>query len=119
MGDTMINVPVDEAYAFDMLSIMEIKAQKSPDTADGFKKFLSVIRAQLGDELTTDIRISKPYIDLLEANGLVFDLVERMDQGSEVSGNLVHSLNMKRFHAKRQLQFVFFGQELAERKTVK
>lgn len=114
----MINIKVDEAYAFDMLAIMEIKKSKSTVDSMIFYEFLETIRYQLGDELTSDIRASESYRELLAANQLVFDMVEQINAGQRLGAEVVHEGNMARYRAKKKLQFLFFGQDLNERKTV-
>lgn len=114
----MIAVGVDEAYAFDMLCILEIKRERSAKDKWNFAHFLSDIRRQLGDELTSEIRASETYVQLLATNQKVFDLVERITQGEELAAKEVHDANMERFYLKRKLQMLFFGDDLNEQKTV-
>ena len=114
----MIIIKVDEAYAFDMLAIMEIKKDKSVQDTINFYEFMENLKLQLGDELTSDIRASESYRELLAANQLVFDMVEQINLGEKLAAEVVHEGNMARFRAKKKLQYLFFGQDLNERKTV-
>ena len=116
----MMKIEVDEAYAFDMLAIMELKAEYSPTDMNKIIKeeFLKTIRKQLGNELTSDIRASYEYSQLLDANRKAYLLVDRIFADEEFSAHLVHNANMERYQWKRKIQHNFFGQDLNEQKTV-
>ena len=115
----MITIQVDEAYAFDMLAILELKKNRSEADETNYDLFLSNISRQVGMTLTGDIMISDVYEDLLRANKEVFDYVEQICAGDSLDAAIVHNSNMKRFHLKKKLQASFFGGDLNERKTVK
>ena len=117
----MINLHVDESFAFDYLSILMVKLKKKADEQNA--KNVSVckehLQKQIGQELMDKILSSQEFIDLVDANELVFDLVEkaRYDFPATVTAKDVDAGNMERYFAKKNLQKTFFNNELAEVKT--
>lgn len=116
----MIKIEVDEAYAFDMLAIAELKAKYKPTPQNRLNTTLmtTVIQDQITPELFTAIRESEPYEALLEANQTAYLLVDRIATGEKIGAEMVHNANMKRYHCKSKIQAVFFGKSLNEQKTV-
>lgn len=114
----MISVWVDEAYCFDMLSILELKMGNSDQDMLNYTQFLQNMVDQLGADLTRDIILSDEYRYLLGANQRVFDLIEQIMLGSDMSALTVHEANMERFVGKQKLQQAHFNRALLERKTV-
>jgi hypothetical protein len=122
----MIKISVDEAYAFDMLSILQIKAGKSDFDLNNYTIFLYGIYEELPKNIVNAVLISKEYTAMVEANQAVFDLIERVVTEQEyaipddwVTALTVHNANMKRFYAKKALQEKFFEENLTELKTVR
>ena len=120
----MINISVDEAYAFDMLAILQIKSSKSEEDYVNYVDFLTHIVGQLG-EVAQVILLSDEYGMMLKANQNVFNLIDEVVSEPDfiyacdrINAITVHRANMKRFHAKKALQEKFFGNDLMERKTV-
>lgn len=113
----MLKIEVDEAYAFDMLAILELKLPRSGADAANYVAFLACIESQVGVEKTREILHSQEYAKLLGANGTVFNMIERIGAGQQLDALEVHRANMERFHGKKALQEAFFGGSLAERKT--
>jgi hypothetical protein len=113
----MLKIEVDEAYAFDMLAVLEIKCCRSGTDAMNFAQFLDVIEQQLGVEPTRRIIHSAEYNQLVNANRVVFDMIEQICAGQKLDALAVHEANMGRFVGKKALQAKFFGVELTERKT--
>ena len=116
----MIKIEVDEAYAFDMLAIMELKAEYSGTEQNNAiaTEFFKVIKGVLGENLAYNIKISEEYRNLLEANREAYLLIDQIVAGAQIGAEQVHHANMERHHWKGQLQQHFFGQDLTEQKTV-
>ena len=123
----MLRVYVDEAAAFDMLAILHLKAQVSGDWT-AYNSFLGPIEEQIDTHTYLKVMASSEYLDLIQANRRVFELIDQIvsdekDSTPEYYTKLfaitVHNANMKRFHAKKALQAKFFSNDLTEQKTVK
>ena len=115
----MLRVYVDEAAAFDILAILYLKAQVSKHFT-AYNDFADVMVEQLTSDIFVKIRNSEEYLELIQANRRVFELVDDLDAGDiELRALDVHKANMKRFYAKKSLQAKFFGNDLTEQKTVK
>lgn len=112
----MINLEVDEAYAFDYLSILQLKHEHSGNA--GFVRCYETLVKQLGVELMHKIVSSPEYGRVLDANRKVFWIIEEMRETSfTIDARLVDRMNTERFNAKKQLQKVFFNNEVTEFKT--
>lgn len=108
----MIDIRVDEAYAFDYLSILQIKNNK-----DNFNNCRDYITDQVGKNNYDEIVRSDEYQSLVDANQEVFDLVEKIRKGETVTGLELDNANMARYYTKQALQKKFFNNELTETKT--
>lgn len=115
----MLQISLDEAYVFDILSIHHVKLDKAsdnPDKYDVVKKsfdFLSdEIKNQIGEPTFLLILNSDEYINLKRANEIVFDLVDRANE-TELS-RITAEANLNRFRLKTKLQDKFFSQKLTE-----
>lgn len=120
----MLRIYIDEAAAFDMLAILELKKGKSPNGEDNYNDFLEVIHSQINHEYLHRILSSDEYKELYTANAQVFDLIDEVvsdtcHPSDRLDALTVHNANMKRFYAKKALQEKFFGNALTEQKTVK
>lgn len=114
----MIKLPVDEAYAFDYLSILEVKKNRinSPETQKTFEDCRSSLINQIGN-LCLEILLSEEYSLLLDSNSKTFDAVDMARYGN-ISAKEVDSLNMERYRRKINLQKKFFPRSsLKEIKT--
>tara|TARA_B110000483_G_C18053169_1_gene487364 strand:- start:393 stop:737 length:345 start_codon:yes stop_codon:yes gene_type:complete len=114
----MIKISVDEGYAFDYLSILEIKSRKIKQnkTLSSFKECKKFINSQLSGELFNKIYNSNEYSACLKANQETFNAVEKARYG-KIPSKKVDDLNMERYAAKSNLQKKFFNNELSESKT--
>jgi len=110
----MIKINVDEGYAFDYLSILEIKSTKIKEnkTLFYFRECKNFLNSQLNGELFNKIYNSNEYSACLKANQETFDAVERARYG-KISSKEVDNLNMKRYAAKSNLQKKFFNNKLS------
>jgi hypothetical protein len=114
----MIKVDIDEASAFDMLAILEIKRVKGGEQAENnYTSLATTIKEHLGEALFGRILRSKDYVNLVMANSLVFSYVDLLNNDNNVLPALdVHKANMARFRFKKYLQERFFDKELTEQK---
>jgi hypothetical protein len=113
----MINLLCDEAYAFDYLSILEVKRDMDPsNSSKSFTYFecASHLQKQLNDKFKTIID-SVEYKELYDKNVKVFKLIDRLRAHENISAATIDDANMERFFAKMRLQHKFFsGAELKE-----
>lgn len=113
----MINLPVDEAYAFDYLSILFIKKDINDHCLNMWIQCSNYINKQMDDNLWNEIINSSEYLDLIAINKDVFDAVEKARYGS-ISAKEVDDKNMQRYRQKIKLQNKFFtDSQLSESKT--
>lgn len=114
----MINLNVDEGYAFDYLSILEVKFENinNPQTSKSFKYCKSFLKSQIDSNLFDLIYNSKEYLECKKANQLTFYAVEKARYG-KISAKEVDDSNMRRYNAKINLQKKFFKNEVSEHKT--
>ncbi len=106
----MISLLVDEAHAFDFLTILMVKG------SDDLERHKDYVRMQVPQVDT--IVTSEEFNRLLRANQEVYEMVELASQDKCRAIEVVR-LNQERFNAKKELQRVFFGNNLTEVKTSK
>lgn len=111
----MIDICVDEAYAFDYYAIMELKFQKGAIPEFLLKKIEYKITKQLGVELFQTIIESSEYKKLYETNSNTFDAVDKA-KTNQVTAQEVDRTNYERMMAKKALQSKFFENVLSEQK---
>jgi hypothetical protein len=111
----MINLLVDEAYAFDYLSILEVKRRIRPETQVNWEICFSNIKYQIGEEQVNIIINSIEYKNMVEANQITFDAVEKA-KNNLIPAKEVDQANMLRYTRKLELQSKFFPNKITERK---
>ncbi len=118
----MIKLEVPEAFAFDYLSILEIKWAN--DTANFEKNQQSVrcyiqLELEVGTTLMRGVMSSDEYRQLSFTNAAMYNAVEKARYGKdgEINPKEWDILNMNRHKAKQELQKKWFGNELTETKT--
>lgn len=111
----MILLQVDEAYAFDYLSILDLKRQKFSKNHDAWIKCYKFLQNQFESEKWLSMIYSKEYKDMIEANLLTFDAVDKA-KNNEVSAQHVDFCNYQRYIAKQEFQKKFFDNNLSELK---
>lgn len=109
----MIKITVDEAYAFDFYSILEIKKSFGMSVEEQLVEYRKEISSQLSDELFYEIYESKEYADLLFCNRLTFEAVDKA-KSDEVKASYVDECNYRRTVAKKKLQQKFFNEGISE-----
>jgi hypothetical protein len=111
----MINIQVDEAYAFDMLSILEVKYENksTQQNLDNLHELSQSIEDQVGAGIFVQILDSSEYERLYWANASLFQAIDEIKKG-EVSAKEIDDLNYERWKHKNELQKKFFGRETGE-----
>lgn len=109
----MVKISVDEAYAFDYLSILEIKKEKGSDIENYINHIKKELIEQINVEKFENIINSQEYFDLLDSNKLTFDAVDKA-KTDEVSASYVDVCNYQRMISKKNLQSQFFSKSLNE-----
>ena len=124
----MIMIEVDEAFAFDMLAIMQIKSSKSDADLNNYTIFLTGIYDEIPHNIVNAVLKSDEYGAMIDANQKVFNLIDQVvsdeknstpEYYTKLFAITIHEANMKRFYAKQALQEKFFENNLTERKTVR
>ncbi len=114
----MIAIQVDEGYAFDHLSIIEVKLDCSPSHVNEKNHgdaSANIIR-QIGHDLFHQIVESKDYMNLYDCNKKIFKLVDDAKEDL-VTASEVDNANYERFVLKKALQEKFFGSQIKEVKV--
>jgi hypothetical protein len=107
----MVNILVDEGYAYDVLAICKVKCIKNLlNCNENFNVINDSLKNQLL-ELHEEIIASIEYLDLVNANIETFNAVEQARYGT-ISAKEVDDLNMKRFICKKNLQLKFFPKSI-------
>jgi hypothetical protein len=110
----MINLNVDEAYAFDYLSILEIKKEKSSNNTQWLDCWL-YLQNQFESQKWLSMIHSEEYKNMIKANLLTFDAVDKA-KNNEVTAQHVDYCNYQRHTAKQNFQKKFFNNNLCELK---
>lgn len=119
----MIDIPVDESYAYDVLSIAAVKvAKKAGDriNLDNHRRLEVRIGKQVGWDLHCQIAASLEYEQLYQTNLALFNHIDAMKTRQEQlgDGQAVDWFNYRRYTLKRQLQERFFpDRPLTEQKV--
>jgi hypothetical protein len=108
----MIELIVDESYAFDYLSILQIKSEISNNT-EKFDLIYQDLKSKL--DIFDIIIKSKEYKDVYNANKKIFEAVD-LAKENKVDAKYVDVCNYERYIVKVKLQNKFFGNDLIEKK---
>lgn len=111
----MINILVDEAYAFDYLSILHIKSKKKIEYYDAWIDCYKYLKNQFNEEKWLSLINSKEYCNIIKANELTFEAVDKA-KTNEVTAQHVDYCNYQRHTAKQNFQKKFFNSNLSELK---
>lgn len=109
----MISLNVDEAYAFDYLSILEVKKRKNPLITNDWSKCYVNLQTQFDSEKWFSMINSQEYNNMINANELTFDAVDKA-KNDEVTARHVDYCNYQRHIAKQNFQKKFFNSNLSE-----
>ncbi len=111
----MINILVDEAYAFDYLSILDIKYKKKLDYHDAWINCFKYLKEQFDEEKWLSMICSDEYKNIIKANELTFAAVDKA-KNNKVTAQYVDYCNYQRYLAKLNFQKKFFTSNLSEQK---
>jgi hypothetical protein len=108
-------LPVDLAYAFDYMAILQVKLDWGLNVRDELDRVEAFLRIQCPD--LDKIRASAEYHSLYKANHATYIAVDKAWK-NEVDARFVQIANKARFTAKRRLQKRFWpDQSLSETKS--
>lgn len=114
----MINLLVDEAYAFDFISVLDIKKNNSEKDQKNFDITCEYIKSQIGEQLFKNIINSQTYNEMVEANKIIYNLIDDIRiHHVNMDAKIVDDANNQRFFLKKKLQEKFFNDNLTESKT--
>jgi hypothetical protein len=111
----MIFIEVDEAYAFDYLSILQVKKQKSSSAIETWSRCYLNLQTQFDSKKWFLMINSEEYENMIKANLLTFDAVDKA-KNNEVTAQHVDYCNYQRHTAKQNFQKKFFNNNLCELK---
>lgn len=105
----MIKVSVDYGYAFDMLSILEVKKENNSNNInlENYERLYNEIKDQINTKLFDKIIRSLEYLNLKNINKKVFDLIDIVKNDNGLAKE-VDEANYQRYIAKTNLQKVYF-----------
>ena len=117
----MIKISLDEAYAFDMLAILEVKisnlsGEKLAKTLEKMSDMIEEFVEQIGRDKYNQIIYSVEYEKMIKANHKVFELIDKskFDDGL---AKVTDDANFERHIAKVAFQKRFFDSDLTEFKN--
>jgi hypothetical protein len=110
------NLKVSESYAMDFLAILRIKSHqtKTEESQRLFDECYLSLLEQGGENFLAAYR-SDLYLDLIQANLDVFNMVNQIKKGG-IDARVVDELNYERYLAKQAIQDKFFGGGKSEEK---
>jgi len=117
----MIKISLDEAYVFDLLSILDLKKDKSKNTEaninhiGNYNNLYAEVSFQISEDFLKEILASQEYQELKSTNLKVFDLVDLGLKDDGLAG-ITAKENYQRFILKNKLQKKFFKNNLKEAK---
>lgn len=114
----MIKISIDEGFAFDVLSISQVKLEKCNNSLlkklnDNFEKLKSEISNEIGEDKLLSILGSEEYQSLKDANQYVFELVDKTKLDNGLAREVDES-NYNRYLKKINLQRKFFNNPVTE-----
>ncbi len=109
----MVTLLVDEGYAFDYLSILDVKKNIRPEVEPNWHFCFLFLEKQFGKNKMQQIINSLEYIDLIEANKITFEAVNKAKENL-ISAKEVDDLNLLRYEKKIALQNKFFTNQVSE-----
>lgn len=118
----MIEILVDEAYAFDYLAILNVKSLKFPTEKNirNLQDCFNHISNQVGHDDMNRMINSDEYRNLITINTKTFDLIDWLRDGEQISAKTIDDANMERYYKKKAFQERFFPNSLlTEAKIIK
>lgn len=113
-----VNLYVDLAYAFDFLSILQVKADQLQDdiSLNNFNYQKDYIEKQVKPPLFKKIIDSKEYENLYSINKNLWDSINLI-KTKKITAKYIDDLNYQRWIIKNKLQKRFFKTKTSEQKT--
>ena len=117
----MLKISLDEAYVFDMLSVIDVKmknldGEKLLKTIEKYSDMVEEVVEQIGKEKFDQISQSLEYQKMVFANQKVFELIDESKNDTGLA-KITDDANYERHIAKMALQKRFFNSELTEVKN--
>ena len=117
----MLQVSLDEAYVFDMLSVFDVKlknldGEKLAKTIEKYSDMRKEVIDQMGENKYNQIVSSLEYQKMVFANQKVFELIDESKHDTGLA-KVTDDANYERHVAKMALQKRFFDTELTEVKN--
>ena len=117
----MLQVSLDEAYVFDMLSVFDVKlknldGEKLAKTIEKYSDMREEVIDQMGEDKYNQIVSSLEYQKMVFANQKVFELIDESKHDTGLA-KVTDDANYERHVAKMALQKRFFDTELTEVKN--
>lgn len=117
----MLKISLDEAYVFDMLSVFDVKLEKLDGekllkTKHKHQIMINEVIEQIGHLKFISIINSQEYLDMIEANKKVFELID-LSKDDDGLAKITDDANYDRHVKKMSLQNKFFDSELTEVKN--
>ena len=103
----MVNLLVDEAFAFDYIAILKLKADKGYIDKKSIEKNFNHLKDQIGENLFDKIINSEEFKKLYDANSVTFDAVDAAKEDKLLASE-VDKTNYFRMLAKTELQKTIF-----------
>lgn len=113
----MLKISIQEAAAFDSLSIFLLKSVKNNNEINNknYNFLLRELYSEIGIQKTIAVLNSQEYKDLYKINELIFNLVDKVKKNPCI-GDQIDKANFDRFKKKQELQSKFFKSSLFEQK---
>lgn len=111
----MVNILVDEGYAFDYLSILDVKRKKNTECEQSWSNCYNYLKNQFDIDKWSTMINSREYKNMIVANELTFDAVDQAKY-NKVTAKYVDDCNYERYLAKKKFQDKFFNTKLSETK---
>lgn len=115
----LINIPVDVGYAFDMLSIAEVKKDVNKNKelevklAENVDRLKMAISSGIGGGLFNSIYKSQTYMSLYIVNVELFDKID-MAKHVNVPSEEIDALNYSRYLHKKKIHEEFLNDDVSE-----
>jgi|688.fasta_scaffold00448_18 hypothetical protein len=109
----MVTLLVDEGYAFDYLSILDVKKSIRPEIENNWYLCFSFLERQIGKSKMQEIINSLEYTDMIKANKMTFEAVNKAKENL-ISAKEVDDFNLLRYRKKIALQEKFFINKISE-----
>ena len=113
----MLKITVQEAFAFDLLSIYLLKVIKNSSDInnENYSRLLQELYFELGVQKVNTILNSIEYRELFQTNQNIFELVDKV-KFNPCLGKKLDTENFTRYQKKQSLQKKYFNSIFTEQK---